>query len=214
MSVFFFWVHGVWIVARNKQITREPLRGSRDLFVPRYDSYPMNPEKRHSFLNKIRNLIWTYMPILGPPLRDQKRDGGSHIIWILPIYLNIFVSSLLSQDIGLWDLYHMKLAALFEHIFPFWIRPLVTRKGMVGVISDGSCRFIWTYLPLSICKSEYSLCLFGLIQFPNFLQFVRRISLQENDRKSINFVSINHKILPRFYFGVRCIYFGEYKFRA
>ena len=42
----FFWVHGVWIVARNKQITREPLRGSRDLFVPRYDSYPMNPEKK------------------------------------------------------------------------------------------------------------------------------------------------------------------------
>ena len=47
----FFWVHWVWIVARNKQITREPLRGSRELFVPRYDSYPMNPEKRHSFLN-------------------------------------------------------------------------------------------------------------------------------------------------------------------
>ena len=46
----FFWVHGVWIVARNKQITREQLRGSRDLFVPRYYSYPMNPEKRHSFL--------------------------------------------------------------------------------------------------------------------------------------------------------------------
>ena len=48
---FFFLVHRVWIVAPNKQITREPLRGSRDLFVPRYDSYPMNPEKRHSFLN-------------------------------------------------------------------------------------------------------------------------------------------------------------------
>ena len=44
-------VHGVWIVARNKQITRELLRGSRNLFVPRYDSYPMNPEKGHSFLN-------------------------------------------------------------------------------------------------------------------------------------------------------------------
>ena len=42
----FFWVHGEWIVARNKQITREPLRGSRDLFVPRYDSFPMNPEKK------------------------------------------------------------------------------------------------------------------------------------------------------------------------
>ena len=42
----FIWIHGEWIVARNKQITREPLRGSRDLFVPRYDSYPMNPEKK------------------------------------------------------------------------------------------------------------------------------------------------------------------------
>ena len=46
----FVWIHGEWIVARNKQIVREPLRGSRDLFVPRYDSFPMNPEKRHSFL--------------------------------------------------------------------------------------------------------------------------------------------------------------------
>ena len=46
----FFCVHGEWIVSRNKQIVREPLRGSRDLFVPRYDSFPMNPEKRHSFL--------------------------------------------------------------------------------------------------------------------------------------------------------------------
>ena len=55
----FFWVHGVWIVARNKQITREPLRGSRDLFVPRYDSYPMNPEKRHSFLKCTRSLHYS-----------------------------------------------------------------------------------------------------------------------------------------------------------
>ena len=44
--VSFFWVHGEWIVARNKQIGRELLRGSRDLFVPRYDSFPMNPEKK------------------------------------------------------------------------------------------------------------------------------------------------------------------------
>ena len=42
----FVWVHGEWIVARNKQIVREPLRGSRDLFVPRYDSFPMNPDKK------------------------------------------------------------------------------------------------------------------------------------------------------------------------
>ena len=47
----FFWVHGEWIGARNKLIVREPLRGSRDLFVPRSDSFPMNPERRHSFLN-------------------------------------------------------------------------------------------------------------------------------------------------------------------
>ena len=33
-------------MARNKQIGREPLRGSRDLFVPCYDSFPMNPEKK------------------------------------------------------------------------------------------------------------------------------------------------------------------------
>ena len=30
---------------RNKQIAREPLRGSRDLFVPHFDSFPMNREK-------------------------------------------------------------------------------------------------------------------------------------------------------------------------
>ena len=42
----FVWVHGEWIVVRNKQIVREPLRCSRNLFVPRYDSFPMNPEKK------------------------------------------------------------------------------------------------------------------------------------------------------------------------
>ena len=34
------------MVARNKQIAREPLCGSRDLFVPHYDSFPMNPEEK------------------------------------------------------------------------------------------------------------------------------------------------------------------------
>ena len=53
----FFWVHGVWIVALNKQITREPLCDSHDLFVPCNDSYPMNPEKRHSFLKWIIVLV-------------------------------------------------------------------------------------------------------------------------------------------------------------
>ena len=53
----FVWVHGEWIVARNKQIIWEPLCSSRDLFVPRYDSFPMNPEKKdtHS-LNRL--YIW------------------------------------------------------------------------------------------------------------------------------------------------------------
>ena len=37
----FFLVHGEWIVARDKQIV--VLVG---LFVPRYDSFPMNQEKK------------------------------------------------------------------------------------------------------------------------------------------------------------------------
>ena len=39
-----FWVHGEWIVARDKQIAC--LEFTSDLFVPRYDSFPMNPEKK------------------------------------------------------------------------------------------------------------------------------------------------------------------------
>ena len=46
MSVFFFWVHGEWIVARDKQIMWTAKRFSCDLFVPRYDSFPINPEKK------------------------------------------------------------------------------------------------------------------------------------------------------------------------
>ena len=42
----FFWVHGVWIVARDKQIAWTAKRFSCDLFVPRYDLFPMNPEKK------------------------------------------------------------------------------------------------------------------------------------------------------------------------
>ena len=45
LNLYFFsenFRKGPW----NKQIGREPLRGSRDLFVPRYDSFPMNPETR------------------------------------------------------------------------------------------------------------------------------------------------------------------------
>ena len=48
--VSFFWVHGEWIVARDKQIAWTAKRFSVDLFVPRCYSFPMNPEKRHSFL--------------------------------------------------------------------------------------------------------------------------------------------------------------------
>ena len=42
----FFWVHGEWIVARDKQIAWTAKRFSGDLFVPRYDSFPMNTEKK------------------------------------------------------------------------------------------------------------------------------------------------------------------------
>ena len=40
----------------EQQIDREPLRSSRDLFVPRYDSFPMNPENS---LNKF-NIVYPY----------------------------------------------------------------------------------------------------------------------------------------------------------
>ena len=45
MSVFFLgsWE---WIGAPNKQIFRESLPGSRDLFAPLADLFPMNPEKK------------------------------------------------------------------------------------------------------------------------------------------------------------------------
>ena len=45
-----FLFHGKWIVVWNKQIAQEPLCGSLDLFEPRYDSFPMNQDKKHSFL--------------------------------------------------------------------------------------------------------------------------------------------------------------------
>ena len=44
--VSFFWVHEEWIVARDKQIAWTTKLFSADLFVPRFDSFPMNPEKK------------------------------------------------------------------------------------------------------------------------------------------------------------------------
>ena len=51
MSAFFIWVHGEWIRAWDKQIVWTAKRFSGNLlFVPPSDSFPMNPEKMHSFL--------------------------------------------------------------------------------------------------------------------------------------------------------------------
>ena len=49
----FFWVHGEWIVARNKQIAREPLRGSRRFVCPALRFIPHEPRKKdtHSLTN-------------------------------------------------------------------------------------------------------------------------------------------------------------------
>ena len=44
--------------ARNKQIVREPLRCSRDLFIAYSDSFPMNPEKRYPFLKWFPFMYW------------------------------------------------------------------------------------------------------------------------------------------------------------
>ena len=81
----FFSVHGKWIAVRNKQIAREPLRGSRDSFVPHCDSFPMNREKRHSFLKKITFSIYTCIYIsftccwvrLNLITSKTKKEGGT-----------------------------------------------------------------------------------------------------------------------------------------
>ena len=52
MSVFFSWFIGNES-ERNKQITREPLRGSHDLLVPGSDSLPMNQEKKDTHSLKL-----------------------------------------------------------------------------------------------------------------------------------------------------------------
>ena len=44
--VSFFWVHGEWIVPRDKQIAWTAKQFLDDFFVPCYDSFPMNPEKK------------------------------------------------------------------------------------------------------------------------------------------------------------------------
>ena len=46
--IVFFGVHREWILARDKQIAWTATRFSGDLFVPRYDSFPMNQEKKDS----------------------------------------------------------------------------------------------------------------------------------------------------------------------
>ena len=67
MGVFFL---GSW---GNKQIALEPLRGSRDLFVARSYSFPMNPDKKdtHS-LNEMLTVN-----VLGPANDERKEhiDG-------------------------------------------------------------------------------------------------------------------------------------------
>ena len=42
----FFWAHGEWIVAQDKQTAWTAKQFSGDLFVLRSHSFPMNPEKK------------------------------------------------------------------------------------------------------------------------------------------------------------------------
>ena len=53
--VSFFWVDGEWIGARDKKIAWTAKRFSDDLFVPRSDSFPINPEKK-TFIPYIYNV--------------------------------------------------------------------------------------------------------------------------------------------------------------
>ena len=52
-------------------------RGSRDLFVPRYDSFLMNPEKRHSFLKYIYNLYVQHRPPCCPTPDVESSNGNA-----------------------------------------------------------------------------------------------------------------------------------------
>ena len=68
----FFWVHGVWIVARNKQITREPLRGSTICLSRATIHIPWTQKKRHSFLK------WPWLwPELWPEFTSQTLTSSS-----------------------------------------------------------------------------------------------------------------------------------------
>ena len=49
--MYFVWVYMELIGVKNKQIRQQPLRGSRDLFLPHSHSFHMNPEK-DTHLNK------------------------------------------------------------------------------------------------------------------------------------------------------------------
>ena len=87
MSVFFSGFMGEWIVARDKQIAWTAKRFSCDLFVPRYDSFPMNPEKkRHSFLIFTMFPTNTLSKILREKLKIQNFHSNGHLtsfdVWI------------------------------------------------------------------------------------------------------------------------------------
>ena len=70
------------LAVRNKQIAREPLRGSRDLFVPHCDSFPMNREKRHSFLYKTH--IETELSLFAMYTNGQKK--AYRIVYCIILY--------------------------------------------------------------------------------------------------------------------------------
>ena len=75
--VYFFL--GSWGMNRSAgQTNRVNLRGSRDLFVPRYDSYPMNPEKRQSFLIFTMFPTRTLSKILQEKLFIQNSHSNGH----------------------------------------------------------------------------------------------------------------------------------------
>ena len=71
----FFWVHGEWIVARDK-----PIACLGDLFVLRYDSFPMNPEKQTlvPYIYNVSN-ISTLSKILWEKLWIQNSHSNEHL---------------------------------------------------------------------------------------------------------------------------------------
>ena len=88
---------------RNEHIAREPLRGSHDLFVPRYDSFPMNPEKKDTHSLNIPGA--TMSKNLPPPPPYQASDYiDSHLYLLILMDFSLDIQDKIYNEAENWKL--------------------------------------------------------------------------------------------------------------